>query len=62
LWTPPYTRRRQTKQQQKKTTKKPQYVLDITIHYPQASTNSINEAHNINEKEQRSWQTQVNFQ
>ena len=28
-------------------------MLDITIHYAQANTNNINEAHIINEKEQR---------
>ena len=27
-------------------------MLDITIHYAQANTNNINEAHIINEKEQ----------
>ena len=47
--TPPCTRHRQTSQQQQKT----QYVMDITIHYTETNTNNVNEAHSINEKEQR---------
>ena len=51
-WTTDCTRPRQTKQQQKQQ-RKPKYVLDIAIHYTQTNTNNVNEAHNINEKEQR---------